>query len=260
VCSHLLHHKSHTNNMKAKKKVKKVSKYQMGGNLIPLPLDNLNVEKTPDFKSADEYYAWHRKQALGRMKPEDVELYNKELEHSQANADAIIALRDPSGGFSPYKPKSKAKPVPYGNVLGRAYGLKNGGVIEDNRGQWAHPGKVTKIKSNKITMKGVKTPVIGISDTGDLEMMYPDSDYLFAGSEVTEYPVRTKAEWGINSTATYNPNSGIVDNITGKVSMQDTQSLGLDTNNLEKIGQGITQAMPIVGDLVQGFQMIKEQK
>src|SRR5690606_17864960 len=47
---------------------------------------------------------------------------------------------------------------------------------------------------------------------------------------------------------------------TGKVSMQDTQSLGLDTNNLEKIGQGITQAMPIVGDLVQGFQMIKEQK
>ena len=37
---------------------------------------------------------------------------------------------------------------------------ENGGVIEDDRGQWAHPGKVTKINSNNITMKGVNYPVL----------------------------------------------------------------------------------------------------
>jgi hypothetical protein len=66
---------------------------------------------------------------------------------------------------------------------------KNGSVIEDDMGQWAHPGKVTKIKSNKITMKGVPYPVLGISDTGDTQMMYPNQEYQFIGDSVTEYPM-----------------------------------------------------------------------
>ena len=32
---------------------------------------------------------------------------------------------------------------------------KNGSVIEDDMGQWAHPGEVTRINSNNITMEGV---------------------------------------------------------------------------------------------------------
>ena len=66
---------------------------------------------------------------------------------------------------------------------------ENGGVIEDDRGQWAHPGKITKINSSNITMKGVDYPVLGISDTGDKKMMQPGKDYKFGGNSVTEYPM-----------------------------------------------------------------------
>ena len=55
-------------------------------------------------------------------------------------------------------------------------------MTEDNG---AHPGKVTKINSNNITMKGVNYPVLGISDTGDKKMMQPGKDYKFDGNSVT---------------------------------------------------------------------------
>lgn len=66
---------------------------------------------------------------------------------------------------------------------------KQGAVIEDNRGQWAHPGKVTKINSGDITMKGVPYPVLGVSDAGEVKMMEPEKDYKFKGNSVTEYPI-----------------------------------------------------------------------
>ena len=66
---------------------------------------------------------------------------------------------------------------------------EDGGVIKDDRGQWAHPGKVTEIDSNNITMQGVNYPVLGVSDTGDTKMMMPGENYKFQGSKVTEYPV-----------------------------------------------------------------------
>lgn len=66
---------------------------------------------------------------------------------------------------------------------------KNGSVIKDDMGQWAHPGEVTEIGSNDITMQGVDYPVLGISDTGDTQMMYPDQDYKFDGEKVTEFPM-----------------------------------------------------------------------
>ena len=67
---------------------------------------------------------------------------------------------------------------------------KNGSkVIKDDRGQWAHPGEITEIGSNQITMQGVPYPVMGISDTGDMQMMYPDQEYQYDGESVTEYPM-----------------------------------------------------------------------
>lgn len=66
---------------------------------------------------------------------------------------------------------------------------RKGGIIEDNRGQWAHPGKVTKINSNNITMKGVDYPILGVSDKGDKKLMMPNKDYKFKGNSVTEYPI-----------------------------------------------------------------------
>lgn len=63
-------------------------------------------------------------------------------------------------------------------------------VIDDPMGQWAYPGEVTRIPSNRITMRDVPYPVVGVSDTGDTRMMEPEGEYVFDGSEVTEFPVR----------------------------------------------------------------------
>lgn len=65
---------------------------------------------------------------------------------------------------------------------------KNGGQIVDPMGQWAHPGKITTIPSNDITMKGVNYDVLGVSNTGDKKLMKPGKNYKFDGDYVTEYP------------------------------------------------------------------------
>jgi hypothetical protein len=72
---------------------------------------------------------------------------------------------------------------------------KNGSVIKDDMGQWAHPGEITEIGSNQITMQGVPYPVLGISDTGDTQMMYPEQEYEFIGDSVTEYPMMQNGGW-----------------------------------------------------------------
>jgi hypothetical protein len=69
---------------------------------------------------------------------------------------------------------------------------RNGSVIKDDMGQWAHPGEITEIDSNQITMQGVPYPVLGISNTGDTQMMYPDEEYEFIGDSVTEIPMMQK--------------------------------------------------------------------
>jgi hypothetical protein len=66
---------------------------------------------------------------------------------------------------------------------------REGSIIKDDRGQWAHPGEITEIDSPYITMQGVPYPVLGISDTGDMQMMYPEEEYEFDGEKVTEYPM-----------------------------------------------------------------------
>jgi hypothetical protein len=63
-------------------------------------------------------------------------------------------------------------------------------IIWDNRGQWDHPGKITGIRSNRITMKGVPFKVRGVDNNGNEQMMYPEQEYYFPGAEyVIEYPI-----------------------------------------------------------------------
>ena len=64
-----------------------------------------------------------------------------------------------------------------------------GGVIKDDMGQWTHPGEITQINSNDITMQGVDYPVLGVSDTGDTKLMQPGENYKFKGKKVTEFPI-----------------------------------------------------------------------
>jgi hypothetical protein len=74
-------------------------------------------------------------------------------------------------------------------VIGLIYVVLKPNVIKDDRGQWAHPKKVTQINSNDITMEGVNYPVLGISDTFDIKLMQPNRKYKFKGNKVTEYPI-----------------------------------------------------------------------
>ena len=60
--------------------------------------------------------------------------------------------------------------------------------VEDPMGQWNHPGKCTMIPSNNITMQQVKYPVLGIDDTGDMQLMQPDKSYNYPGTKVFEIP------------------------------------------------------------------------
>jgi hypothetical protein len=71
---------------------------------------------------------------------------------------------------------------------------KDGGPVKDNMGYWnpENWGEPVEIGSNEITMQGVYEPLLGISDTGDVQMMYPGEDYTFDGDTVTEYPVMQK--------------------------------------------------------------------
>ena len=62
-------------------------------------------------------------------------------------------------------------------------------MITDPMGQWKHPGKNTRIPSDKITMKGVNYPVLGVSNNGHEKMMYPGQEYIFPGADyVDEFP------------------------------------------------------------------------
>lgn len=76
--------------------------------------------------------------------------------------------------------------------------ISRDGSIITPYGQWEYPGEITTIPSNEITMQGVPYPVLGISDIGDVQMMYPEEDYTFDGETVTEYPI-AKSGMSVNN-------------------------------------------------------------
>ena len=72
------------------------------------------------------------------------------------------------------------------------YILKELNCVVDIRGQWDNPGKCTMIEHNKITMKDVPYPLVGIDDTGHIKLMMPENDYRFPGNKVFEIPLKGK--------------------------------------------------------------------
>lgn len=71
---------------------------------------------------------------------------------------------------------------------------KTDGVI-DSMGQWKHPGRCTMIPTQDggITMQNVPHAVLGIDNTGHMQMMHPDQQYQFPGKLVFEIP--HTAQW-----------------------------------------------------------------
>jgi hypothetical protein len=100
---------------------------------------------------------------------------------------------------------------------------EDGGIIKDDMGQWAHPGEITEIGSNQITMEGVPYPVLGISDTGDTQMMYPGEEYNYDGESVTEIPMMPKAQFGFES---------VTSKSKPKIIQEDMKYVGAPINTL----------------------------
>ena len=71
--------------------------------------------------------------------------------------------------------------------------IKKTGAVTTHRGQWDHPGQCTMIPGNQITMKNVAYPVLGIDDTGHMQMMHPEREYDYPGKHVFEIP--HTAQW-----------------------------------------------------------------
>lgn len=73
--------------------------------------------------------------------------------------------------------------------------LRHTGAKIDPRGQWAHPGRCTMIPTQNggITMQNVPHPVLGIDNTGHMQMMHPEQHYQFPGKLVFEIP--QTAQW-----------------------------------------------------------------
>ena len=66
--------------------------------------------------------------------------------------------------------------------------IKKTGGIEDVNGQWKHPGRCTMIPNNQITMRNVSFKVLGIDDTGHMQLMKPEQSYTYPGTKVFEIP------------------------------------------------------------------------
>ena len=98
-----------------------------------------------------------------------------------------------NGGF--LMPAREGGNINFPSEMGyRAPRMNNGGgLIVDSRGQWAHPGKNTRVISPNITMDGVPYPVLAKANNGQQRMMYPGQQYSFPGADyVDEYPMMKK--------------------------------------------------------------------
>jgi hypothetical protein len=116
--------------------------------------------------------------------------YQKHGEDNLIHLNNTIAANNPQQGMPMAQNGMEMKYYQDGLDFKPKSISKNGKkVIKDDMGQWAHPGEITEIGSNQITMQGVPYPVLGISNTGDTQMMYPNEEYEFIGDSVTEYPM-----------------------------------------------------------------------
>ena len=110
---------------------------------------------------------------LGSMRPRsaaEVKAYNKNLQNQYRTG---------------YTPEGPAELMPF-----KSPDFAGGGMIIDPMGQWAHPGKNTRIPGSDITMKGVNYPVMGIGNNGIKQVMEPGGEYDFRDADyVDEYPM-----------------------------------------------------------------------
>jgi hypothetical protein len=162
--------------------------------------DNINFEM-PKMSSnlatvSDAETPTEKDDEVENAKAEVVQKQNEEdfINEMYANNQAQYATQEKQ------PPPQKVEETPQVNLLEKYNQIEQfvdtsaqqGGIKTDNEGYWnpKNWGKPVNIEGENITMKGVKEPLIGISNTGQLEFMQPDLNYFFKGAKnVTEYPL-----------------------------------------------------------------------
>ena len=111
----------------------------------------------------------------------------------------------------------------------------NGGMIVDPRGQWAHPGEVTRIPGSSITMKGVNYPVMGIGNNGMTQVMEPGGEYDFRDAEyVDEYPMMKGGGYVVTRSSNRKGKTHKVTGPDGTVKYFGDSKLGQHPNDPER--------------------------
>ena len=178
-----------------------------------LPVDEYDVNS--DFNN-DPNVFWEGNKQMVKLTPNDENLLIGRPMYSRARTLGQFTVSkgtDKKGDYLSYSDQydfpeilqNKMQGNPY-KIYGRIYykdQKQKGGPIVDPKGQWAHPGQITRIPSNQITMQGVPYPVLGIGNNGQQQMMYPGQDYNFSDADyVDEYPMMQKG--GIPFVNQYN--------------------------------------------------------
>jgi hypothetical protein len=155
---------------------------------------------TGTYESINEYL---KELGLGRVKPG----FNSQTDYSRGlwenavkKGKAVGYYNDPRTVYASMKGL-----LPYAGLGALGAGAieqkrQGGGIKKDDMGYWnpENWGEPVEIDSNQITMEGVYEPLIGISDTGDVQYMEPGEEYEFDGESVTEYPI-AKGGISVNS-------------------------------------------------------------
>jgi len=178
----------------------------------------INVENQPEnVRLAKTLIAYNQGatatlRKLNELKSKGIDIYKNTdwIKHFSTEprqyVEKILLRKDPKFNRE-YDSASKVNPhVKFyreqKNKFGRGGMLwfnQKGGSIVDPRGQWAHPGKVTTIPGNDITMKGVPYPVFAETDKKQQVIMQPEQEYHFPGAKsVTEYPMPTTHAYKIS--------------------------------------------------------------
>jgi hypothetical protein len=133
-----------------------------------------------------------KNKTLGEMSNKDIEQFNKVEKPSTYTKKGTVEYDTHSLIEPRLRQIYDAGTEDSVNMFNKQF--QQGGVIEDDRGQWAFPGEITRINSPNITMKNVIFPVLGISDqTGERILMKPGKEYFFQNTKsVTEFPQTKK--------------------------------------------------------------------
>ncbi len=103
------------------------------------------------------------------------------------------------------------------------------------RNQWQHPGEITNIPSNNITMQGVGFPVLGVPNAGAPQMMMPGQDYNFPGADnVTEYPMMGKGGYVVTRSRERKGKTHKVTGPDGTVKYFGDSKMGQHPNDPER--------------------------